>query len=116
MEEGRLCAGCTSSTCWTGVTDLQTCSRITGDRLVQSSSATLLSCPLLQSTAGYLDIRSNTALTRIDLPSLSAVGGYLQIYSNNALTRIDLPSLSAVGGILSIGSNAAMTRINRNND
>ena len=90
-------------------TDLQTCSRIAGDRLVRSSAVTELSSILLQYAAGYLWIRSHSALTRIDLPSLSAVGGYLHINGNSALTRIELPSLSSVGGLMSIIINGMLT-------
>ena len=115
-----VCAGCTmdsedyedpENACWTHFTDLQTCSYISGDRLIYVLSATQLSSSLLQFTDGYLDIQSNGTLTRIDFPSLSSVGGTLQISSHTALTSIDLPSLTSVGEHLYINTNTALTRI-----
>ena len=103
---GSVCAGCTTSSC-SAYTDIQTCSRITGDRRIDSTSAKHLSSFLLQSTAGYLEIYSNSALTRIEFPSLSSMGGSLQIRENAMLTFAHLPKLTYIGERIKFCSNHA---------
>jgi hypothetical protein len=93
------------------VTDLQTCTRITGDRQVSGSSATALTALLLTRVDGWLPIMDNAFLASINIPVLTRSDGYLSIVRNAALSTFYLPSLNAVYG-LAIHTNAVLATIN----
>jgi hypothetical protein len=91
--------------------DARICSVIVGNRYIFSSSATSLVNPALTRAVGFLNINSNSLLTRVDFASLSYVGGYLYIYENPALTFASLPRLSRVQSRIYFCLNAPSFRI-----
>jgi hypothetical protein len=102
-----LCEGGSGTT----FADLRGCTRITYDRRIALSSATIVVSALLTLANGYLYLQSNSVLATIHLPALSAVRGYLSIQSHPFLTLVHLPKLTFIGDRLFFCENNAAFRI-----
>jgi hypothetical protein len=90
------CISCIDVTCQAIFMDVLLCPVIIGNRFISQSSATSLVNPVLTRAAGFLNINSNTMLTRVDFEALTFIGGFLAMQTNRFLTFAFLPRLSQV--------------------
>jgi hypothetical protein len=110
----RTCGGCVvddGDDC-SDASDLATCRSISGQRDVQSSSATALVAPQIK-RADELGIQENENLALVSFPVLTHINGALNLEDDNALTYASFPALRVLAdGDLDIQKNALLTAVN----
>ena len=85
-------------------------SALTGDLVLENTSATAISLSELGTVAGEINISENTAATVINLGSLEGAGS-INIAANTSAATISLGELGAVAGEVNISENTAASVI-----
>ncbi len=102
------CTACESPSCYSGYSDLLSCTLVPGTRYLVSSTLVNLRNPLLTRIQTNFQAYDNSKLALVDFPVLTRIGT-LTIHDNPLLTYVSCASLATVQGSLRLRYSSSLT-------